>query len=102
VRIVGLLGVLIVLVTVGALVYLALSCLAARRKIHKDAEAPWTAYDYERDGAWVVEARRPGHRSIVLASQPIVDGYLSTAVNQARSDAYENFLALAPRGEWDL
>ncbi len=98
----GLLGVLVVLVVAGAMVAYGLSLLAARRAARRTAATPWVAYDELRDGVWVVEARRPGHAPIVLASQPVEEGCLAMAVTQARSDAYENFMALKPRGRWDL
>lgn len=98
----GLLGVLIVLVAAGALIAYWVSYMAARRDARKAAATPWQPWDGERDGTWVVEARRPGHKAILLASQPIEDGFLSVAVTQARADAYENFMALTPRGRWNL
>lgn len=98
----GLLGILIVLVAVGMFVAYFLSSAAARRQAKRAAATPWMAREEQREGSWVVEAYRPGHAPIVLASQPIEPGRLSMAVEQARSDAYEHYMALKPRGRWEL
>lgn len=98
----GLLGVLIVLVAIGALVAYWWSYMAGRRAQRRAAETPWMAHEGLVDGKWVISAHRPGHETIVLASQTVEDGFMSTAIHQARSDAYENFMVLKPRGRWDL
>ncbi len=98
----GLLGVLIVLVAVGALVAYLWARHTAAKQARKDRDAPWTPVEDELNGAWVVRAVRPGHKAIVLSSQQIEDGFLDMAITQARSDAYESFMALKPRGKWDL
>ncbi len=98
----GLLGVLIVLVAIGALIAYLWTRWAIMKQKRKDQDTPWKATDGERDGKWVVYAYRPGHDEIILSEQDIEAGFLSDAINQARADAYENFMALTPRGEWEL
>lgn len=98
----GLLGVLIMMIVIGALVAYLWARHASAKQAKKDRNAPWTPVEDEVEGAWVVRAVRPGHKAIMLASQPIEDGFLGMAITQARSDAYESFMALKPRGRWDL
>lgn len=95
-------AILIVLVVIGMAVYYAYIISQQKSLMKQRAETPWRARDFERDGKWIVVAYRPDHDNILLAEQPIEDGFLAMAVTQARADAYENFMALNPRGRWDL
>lgn len=76
---------------------------SARRIRTKIMTEPWSPWEGDIEGHWVIQARRPGHLPLKLADAGRVDEEdFAYNVEVARSAAQEKFVALRPRGKWTL